>query len=354
MKQKDKGTRMGKRKSKAQKKTADTQALLIGETVIGISSSQGTTQAYEEIISGASDGVECTISVEQDSIPHGYKTLEISQTRECVSIANEDGTISYRVLTHRFSGKAIEFGAAFTSKGEIELYSFASEGSLGADCKLIGKKKLSGAVVDPMYAIISENTVYVIYNVPSAGALASVAAKRQPILEGRTALASGCPNVVSFNLITKEQEKLFPKMRAMALYGSHMIASKGEPALLVANIFDAGTPDDDEPTLKSLVIDMIKGEDDAMALRPFPLGVSLVRFATKGDIYQLPMGECETLGVHSVILKDSPQSGEIVIDITEDADEERTEKADGLGVAGEDDAGSEDASAKSEGEGEEA
>lgn len=268
--------------------------------------------------------MECKIHVESSEIPSGYKTLDVTICRECISYRNDNGSISYRILTHKFTGKSVEFGAVFTPKGEIELYSFNQDQS-EADCKLIAAKKLSASVVDPMYALISEDTVYIIYNVPSAAALSTTVANRRPMLLGdRTAIAAGCPNVVSFNLVTKEQERLFPKMKSMMAYASHMIASGDQPALLIANIFDVEAPKEEDPSFVGLFASIFRSDREAPAFKQMPIGISVMRFTSQPEIAQVPLSGSESLGIRSVILEDG-DTGEIVVDIIEDADAEQTD-----------------------------
>lgn len=302
-------------------KESKAQNLLIGENLIELSLSSGATQAYTESIGKATQGVDCKITVQTDTIPEGYKTLSVTACKQCVAYRNSDGTISYRILTHKFVGKTMEFGAVFTPKGELELYSFIS-GSDDVKCKFIAKKKLANNIVDPMFALISEDTIYVAYNVPSYAALMLTAQNRRPITEGMTSIASGAPNVVSFNLVTNEQEKAFPKLKSMSLYALHVITSKGEPALLVANIFDVDAPSERVPTFSGMISSLLSGDDEELpAHKQFPVGVSIARFVKKAEIVQIPPAGDPSRGVSSVILNESNDAGENVIDIiTEDDD----------------------------------
>lgn len=270
------------------------------EIVTEITEHPDTTKAYEEEVGKFHGTSQCIVRVDSIEMRAGYKKLTLEGDKETVSYRHESESISYRTLTHKLVGKAISFGLCCSAKGKMELYRFV-DGEI--DCVKLADIKLSKSIVDPMYALVSEDKLYVIYNVPSEKALRSSKAMRVPVVEDDGALASGAPGIVCFDLKDKSQERLLVPLEPMSSYscGLYYDESESEPKLAVANIYDVAAPSE-RPSFRRLIHDMI--DEDEPTAAAFPFGVSSVSFIGGAEISQAPFDGDPANGIRSVILKD--------------------------------------------------
>lgn len=289
-----------------------TTITVIADLAAEISERTDTTEIYKKKLTDMESSSSCTVEVSELGLGDGYRKLTISPSRETVSYRNEDGTVGYRTLTHVLNGKTMSFGLCCSPKGSLELFRFISSG--GIDCEHLAKLKASKHVCDPMYALLSEDGLYVVYNVPSAAALASTVSQRVPQMGEDGASASGYPGIACFNLKTGEQSKLLPPFDSMPLYscGLYFNTASSEPSLCIANIYNHKENSAGKPSLRKLFADIVDGDGGTLRSVKMPVGVSSISFVEKTEISQSPLDGDPENGIVKVILTSSNEDGEFL------------------------------------------
>lgn len=275
------------------------------EIVTEIIEHPDTTKAYRDKIGEIHGASQCVVKVDSIDLQAGYKKLMLEPDKTTISYRDDSEAVRYRTLTHKLVGKAISFGLYCSRKGKMELYRFVDS---EIDCVKLADIKLSRNIVDPMYSLVSEDKLYVIYNVPSPKALKSTTRTRLPIVDVDGALASGAPGIVCFDLKNKDQERLLVPFEPMDNYscGLYCNTESSEPKLVVANIYDI-EPADERPSFRALINGLLDSKGDSMPAA-FPLGVSSVSFINGTEISQSPFDGDPANGIRSIILKDSNEN----------------------------------------------
>lgn len=292
----------------------------IASAVVEITEHTDTTESYEKKLDDIKGTSECTIRVDSLELGEGYKSLSVSSCKETVSYSSVGvSTVSYRTLTHRLDGKAVSFGISCTPKGKIELYQFLSAPGTAhhVDCVKLAELKISKHVVDPMYAFVSAEKLYIVYNVPSPAALDAIATLRAPEVDENGACASGYPGIACFNLKTDEQDCLLTPFASMSQYacGLYFDTTDNQPKLAVANIY-VTKEKPARPSIAGLVKSLLD-DDSPMKAPDFPLGVSSVSFVEKSEIVQAPMDGDPENGICSIILDNSNEVDAYLFSIEE-------------------------------------
>jgi hypothetical protein len=224
-----------------------------------------------------------------------------------------------------------------TPSGAIEVYSLVtstadnsadaddgeSEKTVISQAKYLSAIQVSLNVVDPMYALVTNQALYVIYNTPSPSALATSAKWRKPHACENIYIASGAPNIVCFNLATDEQKRLLPKLTSMELYAVAMMQSKQQPALMVMNIFGMDVEIDNQPTFAELYRVLAgKSAYNPPAITSYPIGISLTHFVENVDIIQISPGNNPEYGIRDIKLEKGDEEGEIIISFSDGEEDE--------------------------------
>lgn len=299
---------------------------VIAEAITDIVSSPETTQGYNDTLDKMKGSSAMVVEVAQLTMGEGYKSLPIAASKETISFRNEDDTIGYKTLTHVLSGKTLTFGLACSAKGNMKLYTFLPEED-PVDARYLAELKVSRNVVDPMYAIVSEDKLYIIYNVPSERALASTPSGRAPEFGcGGEVAASGAPNIACFNLKTHEQCKLLPKISSMDRYACALSFNEeaGEPVLLVSNIYDKSDREKEKarPSLATLIYSLVNEDDATVRSVSMPVGLSCISFVEKAEVLQVGLNDAPTKGICSVILIDDKEDDyRFIVDQIDDTEE---------------------------------
>lgn len=302
-------------------KTQQPPVSAIADIVAEIIERTDTTDTYKNKIENIKGPSSCIVKVNATGMGEGYRLLDIIASKETVSYRNEDGTISYRSLTHILQGKTMRFGLYCSPKGTLELFMFLPNSEL--DCEFLACIRITRHICDPMYALLSEDKLYVVYNVPSTFARNSIASQRVPQIDDDGTSASGYPGIACFNMKDNEQSKLLPPFESMPQYscGLYFNATSKEPMLCVANIYNQQLTDNERPSLRKLLADIVGDDDDSMRNSvDFPVGVSSVSFVKKTEISQSPLDGDPSNGVVKIILKDSNEDGAYIFSV-EDQDE---------------------------------
>lgn len=287
------------------KVSADTPVKLLVATsssVTRIVSRADTTEKYDNRIEDIAGPSSCVIRVSETKLGDGYRALSIAPASQTVSY-KRDGAVTYRKITHLMSGKAVKLALACDNKGNVELYSFMPT-TKAVDCAFLAKVKLSSHIVDPMFALITENCLYLIYNVPSDEALSMTPKMRRPQIDGEKATASGYPGIVRFNLKTSEQTDLLPSLAPLPYYacGLYFDDKVRQPKLALANIYKRAV-ENEPPSIMSLIESF--WEEDSYPKASLPVGVSSISFIDEPEISQAPLDGDPANGICSVILENS-------------------------------------------------
>lgn len=300
---------------------------VITGAVTNIFERKDTTELYQSKIDAIDGASDCCVKVASTKIEEGYRQLDLHMSRETVSYRNEEGLISYRTLTHVLNGKTMSFGLCCSPKGDIELYRFLSAGAV--DCEKLAMMRVSKHICDPIYGLLSEDKIYIIYNVPSESAMAATVSQRTPQIDDDGASASGYPGIACFDLKERHEVDLLPPFKEMSQYscGMYFNAEKKEPMLCVANIYER--KEEVRPSLRRLLLEMIEESDNGMAEVALPIGVSSIAFVKKTEISQSPIDGDPANGIVKIILRDSNEDGTFLFSIKgmdESSDDIRDEK----------------------------
>lgn len=290
--------------------------------------------------------ISCIVTVPDKDIIGDFSVMSIDELKGLVMFKNDDGTYSYRTVTHRLvcgSNGEHRYDMSCDRDGTVSLYEERSlsedkdENGNGTDtgnartndddvieAEFISSFKFINHVIDPMFAVrLNDGDVIVVFNVPTEASISAGTSARKPISSNdkSVTVATGFPMSARFKMGDENNKRIVETSDAyqpVSRYASGLISSPSGrfPFLLVANILSKGIVDDDDmrPSF-SMMRSMMSSESLIPLTRRMPVGVSIMRMDRRADIIQIPMNGDPVHGVTRIELDSSKSAGTNTVQI---------------------------------------